>query len=284
MTDAFRERRFRAQDGLTLYYRDYGDPLSPAPPVLCLAGLTRNSRDFDDLATRLSSTRRVVALDYRGRGRSEHDPDWRNYAGPVYLSDIRHLLTAAGLHKVAVVGTSMGGLVAMAMGAALPTALAGVILNDVGPNIDDSGSQRILRYIAKDRPQPNWATAVQHLKDTLPFLSFDNERDWRRFAEGTYREGDDGQLHFDWDIDIVRPLLETDFEPPDYWALFRSLAGVPVLAIRGGLSDILTAETLHEMAAAHPDFTHITLPEVGHTPSLKEPDSLKAIDEFLARL
>ncbi|MGB1548561.1 MAG: alpha/beta fold hydrolase, partial [Alphaproteobacteria bacterium] len=138
----YRSRHFLSQDGLRLYFRDYGDPLSEKAPLLCLAGLTRNSSDFHDLATRLMGERRILALDYRGRGRSDYDPDWRHYEARTYLNDIHHLLTATGVHRVVLVGTSLGGILSMALGAVMPMALAGVILNDVGPVVSTAGLAR----------------------------------------------------------------------------------------------------------------------------------------------
>ena len=144
MTSAgFTEHYFHAQDDLRLYYRDYGDRHSTRIPVLCLPGLTRNAKDFHDFATRQSIDRRVICFDFRGRGRSAYDPEPSNYQPSVYLSDLQHLLAVTHLHRAIVLGTSMGGLMAMAMSAAMPTALAGVILNDVGPDVSEAGRQRI---------------------------------------------------------------------------------------------------------------------------------------------
>jgi len=284
MSDGYREHHYTSQDGLRLYYRSYGDPLAPRTPVLCLGGMTRNAADFDDLASHLAEERWVLCPDYRGRGRSDYDPDWRHYVGPTYVNDIRHLLVAAGVHRVIVIGTSMGGLLATAMAVVLPAALAGIVINDVGPDLDSEGTGRIIDYISKDRPQPDWAAAVAHLKKGMRFLSFDTERDWRRFAEGTYREGADGQLHFDWDIDIVRPLLTPAEPQPDLWQYFRAVRHIPLLVVRGGISDVLSAETLARMDSEHAVMTAITIPGVGHAPSLNEPEAVEAIDDFLAAI
>lgn len=280
----FRERRLGAQDGLSLYYRDYGDPLSPGTPVICLCGLTRNSKDFHDLATRLSRKRRVVCLDYRGRGRSSYDPDWRNYTPQVALGDVIHLLAATNLHKVAVCGTSFGGLLAMGLAVAAPTVLKGVILNDVGPELSQAGTNRILEYIGRDRPQPDWDAAVAEMKRLFPNLAFRTEDGWRRFTEATYRTGEDGQLHFDWDVALARPLVEKRVPMEHLWPLFRALRRRPVLAFRGALSDVLSEAVFARMAAEKPDLAQITVPGVGHVPALDEPEVEPAIDDFLARL
>jgi pimeloyl-ACP methyl ester carboxylesterase len=280
----FRERSFSARDGLRLYFRDYGDPLSPATPLLCLGGLTRNSKDFHALALRLSESRRVLCPDYRGRGRSPRDPDWRNYAPPRLLNDVLQLLAATNLHRVVVCGVSFGGFLAMAMGVAAPLVLAGVILDDVGPEVDPAVGRQILDYVSADRPQPDWDTAVAALRARFPNLSRRDETAWRRFAEGSYREAEDGRLHFDWDPAIARPLQQAAARPTDYWPLYRSLRCLPVLAIRGALSEVLSPATLARMAAEKPDLVHLTLTEVGHAPMLDEPESEQAIDDFLARI
>src|SRR5689334_21399825 len=158
---AYREGRVSVQDGLALYYRDYGDRLAGRTPMLCLSGLTRNSADFAALAERLSGDRRVICPDYRGRGRSAYDRDWRNYDPYVYISDISHLLTATGIGRAVIVGTSMGGLLAMGLAVLRPTLVAGVVLNDIGPDVASPGLARILQYVGVDYPQSDWDTAIQ---------------------------------------------------------------------------------------------------------------------------
>ncbi|MCE2509930.1 MAG: alpha/beta hydrolase [Alphaproteobacteria bacterium] len=277
----YQARHFIAQDGLRLYYRDYGDPLSDKSPLLCLAGLTRNSSDFHALAVRFAKERRILALDYRGRGRSEYDPDWRNYQARTYLNDVRHLLAATGVHRIVIVGTSLGGILGMAMGAVMPTALAGVILNDVGPDIHPKGLARIIAYIREDRPQPDWPSAARHLEATVPYLSIHTAQEWEDLARRTYREGADGLLHFDWDIRIAEPLLRHRGPVEDLWHLYHALRRIPALVLRGELSDILTPETLERMAAEKPDLVQATVPGCGHVPLLNEPVCLEAIERFL---
>ena len=278
-----RERRFRAQDGLSLYFRDFGDPLAPGTPVVCLAGLTRNSKDFLTLARRLAPERRVVCLDYRGRGRSDYDPTGRSYAARTIVGDIIQLLAAANLHRVVICGVSFGGLLAMGLAVAAPVAVAGVILDDIGPELAPSGRQRIMDYISRDVAQPDWDTAVAAVKATFPALSFSTDEDWRRFTEATYKEGADGRLHFDYDLGLVTA-LGRDTPPDDLWPHFRALRHVPVLVVRGGASDLLSEDTLARMTEEKPDLAHVTLPGVGHAPSLNEPDSERAIDDFLHRV
>ena len=280
----YRERRYTSQDGLSLYYRDYGDPLSPATAVLCLGGLTRNCKDFDGLAAHLAGTRRVICPDYRGRGRSDRDPDWRNYLPGTYVNDAMHLLAATNIHRVVVVGTSLGGLVAMALAVAVPSALAGAVLNDIGPEINGGGLDAIIGYIAKDRPQTDWAGAERTLREMLPNLRFQDDGSWAKLVRNTFRAGDDGRLHFDWDPAIVKPLIAGRAKLPDMWPLFRALADIPVLALRGEHSDLLTPECFAAMAVAMPAIECVEIPGAGHAPTLDEPESRAALDGFLARI
>lgn len=282
MTADFKERRIAARDGLKLYVRDYGDLTSPLPVLLCLGGIARNSKDFHDLAERQSARGfRVLSLDYRGRGQSEYDPNADNYRPETYLDDIRHLLTALNVHRVIAVGTSLGGFLAMGMGAAMPTLLAGAILNDAGPEIGGSGMGRILDYLSRDPALADWDEAVDDLKAMMPHLRLDEEG-WRKAAAGTYARGPDGRLHYDWDLRITEPLRKGG-ALPDLWALFGSLRRVPTLALRGEISDLLPPDCFERMAAYKPDLIRVTVPDAGHVPTLSEPESMEAIDAFFER-
>lgn len=280
---SFRERRLTAQDGLSLYYRDYGDPLSPGLPMLCLTGLTRNSADFADLADRHADERRILCLDYRGRGRSAYDRDWRNYDPRVYVSDIVHLIAANDLHRLIAVGTSMGGVLTMALAVMKPTVLAAAVLNDIGPDVVAGGLTRIFDYIGKDHPQPDWPSAVAYLRQLLPRLSIRTDEGWLKMAHATYRQSEDGLLHFDWDVNLAKPLLAQRSELPDLWPFFRALRPVPTLALRGAISDVLSVETFDRMALAKSDLLRVTVPESGHAPTFNEPEAAAAIDEFIRR-
>ena len=281
---AYRERRFSAQDGLSLYFRDWGDPISPGTPVLCLPGLARNCQDFDDLARRLAGQRRVICLDYRGRGRSDYDRDWTNYAPRVYLRDALDLLTAIDVHRVAVIGTSLGGFLAMAMAVARPTALAGVVLNDVGPEIHGASLGKLIEYVATYRPQPDWDSAAAFLKKNFKRVGLTADDDWMKIAKKTFREGADGVLRYDFDPNIAKNLEGAAEAVRGQWPLFRALAHIPTLAFRGADSDILGADTFAQMAAEKPDLISITVANRGHAPLLDEPECTGAIDDFLASL
>lgn len=279
---AYVEHHHLSQDGLSLYYRAYGNPLATATPVLCLPGLTRNSRDFHRLARRLSSARRVVCPDYRGRGRSDYASDATTYHPAIHINDIRHLLAVEGLHRILVIGTSFGGFLAMGMALAMPSALRAVVLNDVGPEVSDEGISRIMDYVGRDNPQPDWASAVAEMRRMFPTLSLRTDEEWLGSARATWREGDDGLLHFDWDTRLAAAVSRARGEL-DSWSLFRGLTRVPVLAIRGELSDVFSMDTLRHMAREHPDLISVTVPGCGHPPSLSEPVAAEAIDEFLSR-
>jgi pimeloyl-ACP methyl ester carboxylesterase len=279
----FRERRFAAQDGLSLYYRDYGDPLSPRLPMVCLTGLTRNSADFADLADRHAGERRILCLDYRGRGRSAYDSDWRNYDPRIYVSDITHLLAANDVHRAVVVGTSLGGVLAMALAVLKPTALAAVALNDIGPDVVAGGLVRIMGYIGTDHPQPDWPSAVRYIRQLLPTLSIRSDEGWLKMTQGTYRQGTDGLLHFDWDVKLAKPLLAQSNNVPDLWPFFGALRRIPTLVLRGAISDVLSPETFERMALVKPDIERVTVANSGHVPTLNEPEAAAAIDAFIRR-
>ncbi len=279
----FRERFISTQDGARVYTRDYGDPPALRTPLLCLPGISRNSKDYHVLAQRHAGTRRVVTLDYRGRGRSDWDPDWRNYAPPVTLGDILAVIAVLDLGRVVLIGTSFGGLLSMALNALKPGAVAGLVLNDIGPAVG-SGSGGVMERIGRDKPQPDLATAAQYLSREFAHLSYRTDAEWLDFAERTYRLGDDRLWHHDWDPAIARPFLAGDTGGQDLWALFRGFARIPVLAVRGGISDLLTEEGLAQMVEAKPDLVTVTVPGVGHTPHLAEPEIQGVLDDFLDRI
>ena len=280
---SYRERRFLAQDGLSLYYRDYDGGSAAGAPLLCLSGITRNSADFAALAEAHANERRIVCLDFRGRGESDRAGDWQTYTPETYVNDIRHLIVAAGLHRFVLVGTSMGGFLSMGLGAVVPAAIAGVVLNDVGPKIEAAATAAIVDYVGTDRPVADWPAAVAAIKERFTgFEAWDDET-FEDTARATYREGDDGRLHFNWDVNLVQPIRRSSGARQDLWAMFRSLHHVPVLAIRGGNSELLTDAGLQAMLDDHPDIAGVTVPGVGHAPRLHEPEAARAISAFLEK-
>ena len=279
----FSERCYTSQDGLSLYFRDYGKEHRVKTPVLCLAGLTRNSNDFSRLAEQLSSDRRVICPDYRGRGKSDYDSNWRNYTSFTYMNDIRHLLSSLNLCRVFVIGTSLGGLMAMGMGAAMPTTLAGALINDVGPVIEKQGLDKILKYMQDGASGfDDWETAAAYLRERFPELPAETDEDWRWITCGTFEEGADGRIKHNWDYNLIRSLLKETAEP-ELWSLFQTLKRIPLVVTRGGLSDILSASTLNAMVAVIPELTAVTVDGVGHMPNLLEPECKEALDNALAR-
>jgi pimeloyl-ACP methyl ester carboxylesterase len=283
VTAAFRERRFSAQDGLALYFRDYGDASLRATPVLCLAGIGRNSKDFHGVASRLSTSRRVLAMDYRGRGRSAYDPNWQNYQPRTYVNDALHLMAVAGIEKAILLGTSLGAILAMLLTSIQPGALAGVILNDMGPEMPADGFKRIRGYIGKIPRQRDRVAAVAALQGMFgPAFPDFTDADWQTAVDNMFRREADGSYVLDYDPAIAKPLAAQSDEPPKLWRFFKALGPIPTLALRGALSDVLSEATFAAMAEAKPDLMQATIPNRGHSPTLDEPASRAAIDRFLA--
>jgi pimeloyl-ACP methyl ester carboxylesterase len=274
---------FDSPEGLRLFSRVYAGPRADAPVVVCLHGLMRNSRDFGDLASHLAARYRVISPDVRGRGLSARDPNFNNYQIPVYLKDVLQLFAGLGVERASIIGTSMGGLMAMVLAAMQPGLVAGIVLNDVGPEIDPEGLERIRGYAGKSAPVRSWDEAVALVRGIYgpawPGLS--DER-WEKIARLSYRANAQGVPEADADPLIAEPLRDTKVAAPNLWPLWGVLARVPMLAIRGASSDILSAATLDRMQREKPDLKVLTVANRGHTPLLDEPECLTAIDEFLA--
>ncbi len=283
----YRSHFIAAPDGLKLHVRDYGDLLSSRVPVLCLAGLTRNAMDFGPLAEALSARgHRVIAPDYRGRGLSERDPDPARYDIPVELEDVFAVCAALDIGAAAIVGTSRGGLLAMAMGAAKPEFLRAAVLNDVGPILEVEGLRRIAAYVGKIKPPTDWDDAVATLKtiqaEAFPAL---DEADWRALAEGSFVEKN-GALISSYDPALMEGLAKLDLSKPlpPLWVYFDAIAHVPVLALRGENSPLLSQETFEAMAARHPKLTPLLVKGQGHAPLLRDALSIDAITRFIGGL
>lgn len=277
-------RFYESKDGLALFYRDYAAE-RPGTPVLCLPGLTRNSRDFEDLAQRLCATRRVLAPDLRGRGFSQHDPEWRNYHPGTYVSDVFTLLEHTGVERVIVIGTSLGGLIAMVMAAQAPARLAGVVLNDIGPEIAPAGLARISAYTGRLPPVANWDEAVAQAQavygEWWPGLS---DEQWLRMARRGYREDEHGVPRLDIDPAIGTAVRAAGPQSGDPWQAFDALREVPTLVLRGERSDILSGDTVAKMRRRKPDLVTVTVRNRGHVPLLDEPEALAAIERFVGDL
>lgn len=281
----FSEHHVRSADGLRLYYRRYGSLQSPHLPLLCLPGLTRNSRDFHDIACRHAAGRQVIAVDYRGRGRSDYDPNPANYNPMTYLTDLQSVLADAGVARAVVLGTSMGGLLAMGLAAAMPDLPAGIIFNDIGPDIARSGYGRIAETVGiASRPASfEEAAEIWRRNDAAANPRLGPEG-WLRLAHATYRLDESGVgLRPDYDLAVGASLKAQAGTPlPDLWPLFHGLRHLPLLVLRGALSDVLSIDTFARMQHEHPGMLAVTIPDVGHVPMLDEPAAVAAIDSFLA--
>ena len=272
-----------SRDGLRLFSRVYAGPRAGAPTVLCLHGLLRNSRDFEELAPHLAERYRVIVPDVRGRGFSERDPDPAHYEIPVYLQDLEPLLGGLGVERTAVIGTSMGGLMAMVLAASRPNLVTRIVLNDVGPEVDPAGLERIRGYAGKAPSARSWSEAAAQLRLTFGAAWPDLEPSrWEALARRSYRESDAGIIEADADPRIGDVVRSSSSVAPDLWPLWNALAGLPVLALRGAHSDILSDATLARMQREKADLRTVTVPQRGHAPLLDEPECLTAIDEFLS--
>jgi len=288
MSDAlwphYADRYFTVRDGLKLHYRDYPGDVAK-PPLLCLPGLTRNARDFAELAERYSPRFRILVLEFRGRGLSEYDPVPARYIPPTYALDTVELLDQLAVPQAIFVGTSLGGLVTMTMGAIAPQRIAATILNDVGPDIDPTGIDRILSYVGKDMRFQSWDDAANAIAANYG-AAFDcyTHEDFVKMARRNCRE-ENGEIRFDYDMAIAVPFQTGGPTPTiDLWPLFEALGRKPLLVVRGEKSDLLSAETATRMQAAAPDMTLTVVPGVGHAPELNEPEAVAAIDAFLDSL
>jgi pimeloyl-ACP methyl ester carboxylesterase len=282
----FTTGKVAAQDGIGIAYRDYAARNEAGAPVVCLHGLTRNLRDFEALAPHLAERRRVLCFSMRGRGLSDWDPNPANYHPGTYVQDVLAALTALEIERAVVIGTSLGGLMAMMFAAARPGLLAGVVLNDVGPVLEAKGLARIGSYVGEVKLLPDWeaAAAAARAVNAEAFPDYE-AADWRRMARRLYVEKPGGVVA-DYDPAIAVPFKTGGAAQPapDLWPLFRALKPVPLLTIRGALSDILSAETLARMGAEHGAMESLTVPQRGHAPSLDEDACRHAIDRFLAPL
>ncbi len=283
----FTEIFFTARDGLRLYGRRYAAPGSTRRPVLCLAGLTRNSRDFHEIAVALSGTgagaRDVFTLDSRGRGRSAHDPAWKNYSVPVEMNDVLDFMTLTGLHDAAVIGTSRGGLIAIMMAAARPAAIGALVLNDIGPVLERTGLARIIATVGRVPRPVDWPEATRVMKELnarqFPGIS---DAEWDAITRQWFN--DDGSRPVPgYDPNIARSIALPNGPLPEFWPQFAALARVPILALRGENSDILSAATLALMQQRHPHCLALTVRGQGHAPLLRDGPTIEAIGDFLAR-
>jgi pimeloyl-ACP methyl ester carboxylesterase len=276
-------------DGLRIFVREYAAERGGGRlPVLCLHGFTRSSRDFEDVAPRLAAGgRRVLALDVRGRGRSDRDPRPERYEIDTYAADVETVLDAIAAPRAIFLGTSMGAAITWTTAARTPSRVAAAILNDAGPVVNLAGLARIVQYIGRTGPFPSWAALVDDVKANYGvMLPHADDAHWLRFARRSARELPDGRVELDYD-----PALARAFAPPkagvllpDPKAQFATMAAIPVLVLRGAESDILTADGVAAMRELKPDVEVVEISGVGHAPTLDEPEAIAAVSRFLAKL
>jgi pimeloyl-ACP methyl ester carboxylesterase len=278
----YEERYYQSDDGLRLYCRDYPGP-GHGIPVLCLPGLTRNSRDFEALASRLVPVRRVVCPDFRGRGESQYDADWTNYNPARYAADIWRLLEELDIERVTVVGTSLGGWLSMLLGHQQPGRVAAVVMNDIGPEANPEGIARVVDGAGRLDRVPTLDEAVAETKRFYDVAFPDwNDEQWQAYVAVTYRKTAQGDYDLNFDRNIGHAaragVSGLDIDP---WTLFDSILDVPALLIHGALSDILTEEIIDRMSDRKPDLKIACVPNRGHAPLLDEKEAVDAISGFI---
>jgi len=283
---AFFGREWTSADGLSLHYRDYSGGEPGRPPILCIPGLTRNCRDFEPVADAFAGEWQVLTADLRGRGQSDYARDSSSYQPLQYAADILALLDQLEIERVAIIGTSLGGVVAMLLAVQAPERVAGVVLNDVGPEIEAEGLARIRGYVGQGRSFPTWMHAARGLREQGGIAYPDYAiSDWLKLAKRMMAVGPGGRIAFDYDMRIAEPFNTAEGTAPvDMWPIYRALAGRPLLAIRGALSDILSAATLEKMATEVPELDVCMVSRTGHCPTLEEPEAQAAIARFLAKV
>ncbi len=281
----FTSRFYTSFDGLKLHYRDYAGPPDAALTIICIPGLTRNARDFEELAPHLAQKYRVLCVELRGRGLSEYAKNPATYVPPNYMRDVDTLISAAGLTQVALIGTSLGGIISMILGGVAPHKLLGVVLNDIGPELDPAGLARIASYVGKSKPITTWdeaAAAVEAL-DRVVFPGY-SAADWQRMARRRFvQDADSGAFRPDYDLNISKP-FSGSAAAVNLWPFFLAMKDIPVLSIRGETSDLFSPEVFARMKRELPHLEQVVVPRHGHAPYLDEPEALAAIDAFLALL
>ncbi len=281
----FSDCYWQSRDGLRLHYRDYPGR-ADRPPLVCLPGLTRNARDFANLAERHAGEWRVICPELRGRGDSAYARDSATYNPAQYVEDLSELFEQAGIARFVAIGTSLGGLLTMVMGLTCPDKIAGALLNDIGPVIDDAGLERIRGYVGQGRVFPTWMHAARGLEETQGRHFPDYQlADWISAAKRVMTISGNGRIVFDYDMKIAEPFAQSGgASGVDLWPGLAGLAGKPLLFLRGGLSDLLSAATLARMVEVCPGSEAVTIANVGHPPTLDEPEAAAALDRLLARI
>lgn len=284
MAAHYEDRFWTSSDGLNLHYRNYPGPEgADTVPALCLHGLTRNARDFTGLAEDLAATRRVIVPEMRGRGQSDYAPVSDTYSPATYVADVEKLLAETAVTRFIAIGTSMGGLMTMLMAQAQPGRIAAVVMNDIGPVVEAEGLARISGYVGQGRSYPTWVHAAHGLADAqaAAFPDYTLEQ-WLDMAKRTMVVTQNGRIGYDYDMAIAEPFAQPgNAAPPNLWLAFEALRDVPMLLIRGALSDLLSTATARQMGARNPAMQSLVVPRVGHAPTLDEPEVRAAIHALL---
>lgn len=280
----FSDGYWSSRDGLKLHYRDYPGR-EDRPPVLCLPGLTRNARDFENLARRLAGDWRVICPELRGRGDSAYAKDSASYNPMQYAEDITALLEEAGIERFVAIGTSLGGLLTMLLAYTGPERIAAAVINDIGPDIEEAGLARIRTYVGQGRSFATWMHAARAIEESQRIAYPDYKiEDWLAMAKRLMVLTGNGRIVFDYDMKIAEPFAEGGAPGVDMWPALDALGGKPVLFIRGELSDVLGAATLEAMLKRLPGSEAVTIARTGHAPTLDEPECQAAIGRLLAKV
>lgn len=283
----FAEHRIATEDGPRVHARDYAADASHRLPVVCLHGLTRNAADFEAVAPRIATLRRrVIVIDARGRGKSDNDPEPARYRPDTYVGDVVRVLDTLNVPRAVFLGTSMGGIMTMLAAVTAPTRIAAAILNDIGPEVDPKGVARIAAYVGKSGPFGSWAEMIAAVKASQgAMFPHGDDAFWRTFAQRVARERDDGRVEFAYDPAIAQAFAAPPVSPPpSMLPLFKALARVPVLVVRGATSDILAADGVEAMRRIKPDLVYAEVPDIGHAPTLEEHEAWDAIAKFLSNV
>ncbi len=283
MSRSYQHHYYQSTDGLRLYARDYHGADDKSPVVLCMHGLTRHSVDFEALIELLPTEYRVLSVDQRGRGKSQYDPNPDNYQVNVYVNDMFHLLDSLDVTQTTLIGSSMGGIMAIVMQARRPGQFSGIVLNDIGPELDPAGMQRINAAVSDAPPVASWEEAIERLQNDLQhaFPKY-TMAEWQELAQRLYREDSNGSPVLNYDPLISRPMSARSDDSSDVlWSMFDAACELPLLLIRGEHSDLLGMKCVARMQSKHPELQFVEVPDVGHVPVLDEPPAAEAIIEFL---
>jgi pimeloyl-ACP methyl ester carboxylesterase len=274
-----------SSDGLRLHYRDYAGR-EDRPPILCIPGLTRNARDFEAVAARLAGEWRLICVELRGRGESAYTQNPMTYVPLTYLEDVEALIRELVLDRFVLFGTSLGGLITMLLAMRDNRRIAAALLNDIGPEVETRGIEHIRSYVGRQQYWPTWLHAARAIadaqRDRYPNWKLD---DWLVYAKRLCKLNATGRVVYDYDMRIAEPFrLPGGDAGFDLWSAFAGLSGVPSLVVHGEVSDLLSAATVERMAADNPGMEAVTVPGVGHAPTLEEPEAAAAIDRLLAKI